>query len=166
MTIRSGWKKSLTALPSRRNSGFDTTVASVSESSRRAWKWATEPTGTVDFNATTAPGRRAVECAECIRHGGPIGRTIVGRRRGQGDENNGSIGNGVAVAVVEREKSVRHAVRNQPVKSGFVEGHIAALDLLDSTQIRLADTNPVSTRSKPSGRNEANVASTNYSNLH
>ncbi len=54
ITTRSGWRKSCTAVPSRRNSGFDTTNTSL--------RWRTrstamvEPTGTVDLLTTTAPG--------------------------------------------------------------------------------------------------------------
>ncbi len=54
MTTRSGMRKSLTAVPSRRNSGFDTT-----ETSSRCSTFSTaivEPTGTVDLLTTTAPG--------------------------------------------------------------------------------------------------------------
>ena len=55
-TIRSGLRKSCTALPSRRNSGFQTRVAPVPaivSASRAA-----VPTGTVDLPATTSPGAR------------------------------------------------------------------------------------------------------------
>ena len=53
-TIRSGPRKSLTAEPSRRNSGFDTTPMSV-RSSISAVRSAV-PTGTVDLFTTTVPG--------------------------------------------------------------------------------------------------------------
>ena len=55
MTTRSGLRKSATAVPSRRNSGLDTTATSG--------RWSTsstarvEPTGTVDLLTTRAPGR-------------------------------------------------------------------------------------------------------------
>ena len=53
-TIRSGPRKSRTAEPSRRNSGFDTTATS-SRSSISAVR-AAVPTGTVDLFTTTVPG--------------------------------------------------------------------------------------------------------------
>ena len=56
-TTRSGWRLSWTAVPSRRNSGLETTVMSsrpVTCSTSVA-----VPTGTVDLLTTTAPGTRA-----------------------------------------------------------------------------------------------------------
>ncbi len=53
MTTRSGCRKSLTAEPSRRNSGLDTTKTSLrpsASSTRRV-----EPTGTVDLLTTIEP---------------------------------------------------------------------------------------------------------------
>src|SRR3954447_19989265 len=59
ITIRSGLRKSLTAEPSRRNSGFDTTYTSG--------RWRTrsttlvDPTGTVDLLTTTDSDCRTAE---------------------------------------------------------------------------------------------------------
>ena len=53
-TIRSGFRKSCTAEPSRRNSGFDTTDTSARSSSSAVR--AAVPTGTVDLFTTTVPG--------------------------------------------------------------------------------------------------------------
>src|SRR5437762_816824 len=53
MTTRSGFMKSATAEPSRRNSGFDTTP--MSERARACSTSRVEPTGTVDLLTTTAP---------------------------------------------------------------------------------------------------------------
>src|SRR6266508_427930 len=53
-TMRSGCKKSCTAEPSRRNSGFDTTATSGRRSTRSTTF--VDPTGTVDFVTTMAPG--------------------------------------------------------------------------------------------------------------
>ena len=55
-TIRSGWRLSWTAVPSRRNSGLDTTVTSCRPSTRSTTR--VEPTGTVDLLTMTVPGRR------------------------------------------------------------------------------------------------------------
>src|SRR5204862_3046694 len=54
MTMRSGWRKSCTAEPSRKNSGLDTTVTSsrCSASSTTC----VEPTGTVDLFNTIDSG--------------------------------------------------------------------------------------------------------------
>ena len=52
MTMRSGCKKSFTADPSRRNSGFDTTATSGRLSTRSTTF--VEPTGTVDLLTTIA----------------------------------------------------------------------------------------------------------------
>ena len=52
MTTRSGCRKSVTALPSRRNSGLDTTETSERPSARSTTR--VEPTGTVDLLITTA----------------------------------------------------------------------------------------------------------------
>ena len=52
MTILSGCRKSWIALPSRRNSGFDTTL--TSDLPRVSSITAAEPTGTVDFVTTVA----------------------------------------------------------------------------------------------------------------
>ena len=65
MTTRSGWRKSVTALPSRRNSGFDTTDTSERPSARSTTR--VEPTGTVDLLMTTALGGRT----------GPISRAAA-----------------------------------------------------------------------------------------
>ena len=57
-TIRSGCRLSITAVPSRRNSGFETTLMSgrpITCSTMVA-----EPTGTVDLLTTMAPGTRCV----------------------------------------------------------------------------------------------------------
>src|SRR5215218_7954844 len=56
MTTRSGWRKSWTAVPSRRNSGFDTTATSARWSACSTTR--VEPTGTVDLLITTASVRR------------------------------------------------------------------------------------------------------------
>ena len=53
-TMRSGWRQSGTAEPSRRNSGLDTTVTSVRPSTRSTTR--VEPTGTVDLFTMTVPG--------------------------------------------------------------------------------------------------------------
>ena len=50
-TMRSGFRKSCTAEPSRRNSGFDTTLTSGRSSTRSTTR--AEPTGTVDLLTTT-----------------------------------------------------------------------------------------------------------------
>src|SRR5918995_7280216 len=50
-TMRSGWRKSCTAEPSRRNSGFDTTFTSGRSRTRSTTR--VEPTGTVDLFTTT-----------------------------------------------------------------------------------------------------------------
>ena len=57
ITMRSGCRKSWTAEPSRRNSGFDTTSTSGRPSARSTTR--VEPTGTVDLLTTTAPGGRS-----------------------------------------------------------------------------------------------------------
>src|SRR5688500_17609599 len=54
ITTRSGWRKSSTAAPSRRNSGLDTTQTSGRPSARSTTL--VEPTGTVDLLITTASG--------------------------------------------------------------------------------------------------------------
>ena len=54
ITTRSGCRKSLTADPSRRNSGLDTTA--TSERPRACSTRRVEPTGTVDLFTTTVPG--------------------------------------------------------------------------------------------------------------
>ena len=56
-TMRSGWRKSCTADPSRRNSGFDTTRTSGRPSTRSTTL--VEPTGTVDLFTTMASGGSA-----------------------------------------------------------------------------------------------------------
>ena len=55
-TIRSGWRLSLTAVPSRRNSGLDTTAMS-DRPMVRSTRF-TVPTGTVDLLMTMAPCSR------------------------------------------------------------------------------------------------------------
>jgi hypothetical protein len=50
--MRSGLRKSWTAEPSRRNSGFDTTTTSSRPSTRSTTR--VDPTGTVDLLTTTA----------------------------------------------------------------------------------------------------------------
>src|SRR5437763_9815888 len=57
MTIRSGWKQSCTAEPSRRNSGLETTETSLRSSARSTTR--VEPTGTVDLLTTTASAANA-----------------------------------------------------------------------------------------------------------
>src|SRR5918997_5806906 len=54
ITMRSGLRKSLTADPSRRNSGFDTTVTSSRRSASSTTR--ADPTGTVDLLTTTDSG--------------------------------------------------------------------------------------------------------------
>ena len=54
ITTRSGWRKSLTAEPSRRNSGLDTTKTSLRPSACSTRR--VEPTGTVDLLTTTDSG--------------------------------------------------------------------------------------------------------------
>src|SRR4051794_27454245 len=56
MTMRSGCRKSCTAEPSRRNSGFDTTNTSLRPSARSTTP--VDPTGTVDLLTTTVSGVR------------------------------------------------------------------------------------------------------------
>ena len=56
ITTRSGWRKSCTAEPSRRNSGLDTTATSVRP--RACSTTRVEPTGTVDLLMTTDSGCR------------------------------------------------------------------------------------------------------------
>ena len=65
MTILSGWRKSCTADPSRRNSGFEATVTS-DRSSARSTTWV-EPTGTVDLLTTIEPAGRCgpISLAAC-----------------------------------------------------------------------------------------------------
>src|SRR6266542_4332694 len=61
ITTRVGSRKSCTAAPSRRNSGFDATPidpVGTPASARRRSTRAVVPTGTVDLLITTAPGRR------------------------------------------------------------------------------------------------------------
>ena len=53
-TIRSGFMKSSTALPSRRNSGWEAMAAPLPSSVSRLAKRATEPGGTVDFTTKMA----------------------------------------------------------------------------------------------------------------
>ena len=53
--MRSGWKKSRTALPSRRNSGFDATC--TSRRPMMALRRSAVPTGTVDRVTMMVPGR-------------------------------------------------------------------------------------------------------------
>lgn len=56
ITTRSGFRKSCSADPSRRNSGLDATATSA-----RSSQWPTRrevPTGTVDFTTTTDPESR------------------------------------------------------------------------------------------------------------
>src|SRR5688572_22270086 len=53
MTTRSGFMKSTTAVPSRRNSGFDTTP--MSERASACSTSLVDPTGTVDLLTTTDP---------------------------------------------------------------------------------------------------------------
>src|SRR5689334_1037145 len=69
MTMRVGSRKSRTAVPSRRNSGFDATPTSCAAPlslSQRAIRLAV-PTGTVDLVTTTASGAST----------GPISRTTA-----------------------------------------------------------------------------------------
>jgi len=54
--VRSGCRLSGTAVPSLRNSGFDTTLTSVRPSTRSTTR--VEPTGTVDLLTITVPGAR------------------------------------------------------------------------------------------------------------
>src|SRR5215471_16342039 len=65
ITMRSGLRKSWTAEPSRRNSGFDTTLTS-SRPRTRSTAWV-DPTGTVDLLTTTASDGRT----------GPISRAAA-----------------------------------------------------------------------------------------
>ena len=53
-TMRSGWRLSGTAVPSRRNSGLETTVTSVRPRTRSTTS--VEPTGTVDLLTMIVPG--------------------------------------------------------------------------------------------------------------
>ena len=55
-TMRSGWRLSVTAVPSRRNSGFETTA--ISERPMVRSTRFTVPTGTVDLLITMVPGSR------------------------------------------------------------------------------------------------------------
>ena len=55
-TMRSGCRLSCTAVPSRKNSGLDTTVTSPRPVTRSTTS--VEPTGTVDLLITMAPGIR------------------------------------------------------------------------------------------------------------
>ena len=55
-TMRSGWRLSATAVPSRRNSGLETTVTSGRPSTRSTTR--VDPTGTVDLFTMTEPGER------------------------------------------------------------------------------------------------------------
>ncbi len=55
-TMRSGCRLSGTAVPSRRNSGFDTTVTSERPRTRSTTR--VEPTGTVDLFTMIVPGAR------------------------------------------------------------------------------------------------------------
>src|SRR5688500_16407803 len=52
ITMRSGWRKSWMAEPSRRNSGFETTATSLRPSARSTTR--VDPTGTVDLLTTIA----------------------------------------------------------------------------------------------------------------
>ena len=80
MTIRSGCSQSWTAVPSRRNSGFDTTA--VSGRPRAATTTLAEPTGTVDLVTTIGArfqvggdlGGRLLDEAEIGGAVGPLGR--------------------------------------------------------------------------------------------
>src|SRR3954471_12178792 len=54
ITIRSGWRKSCTAEPSRRNSGLDTTATSLRPSACSTTR--VDPTGTVDLLMTIVSG--------------------------------------------------------------------------------------------------------------
>ncbi len=55
-TMRSGWRLSATAVPSRRNSGLDTTWTSWRPSTRSTTR--VDPTGTVDLLTMTVPAAR------------------------------------------------------------------------------------------------------------
>src|SRR6266568_4177283 len=65
ITMRSGWRKSCTADPSRRNSGFDATV--TSSRPRACSTTRVEPTGTVDLLTTTDSAGSTGATAEAAR---------------------------------------------------------------------------------------------------
>jgi hypothetical protein len=84
MTIRSGCKKSFTAVPSRKNSGLDTTDISLRPIMRSTAT--AEPTGTVDLFTTMEPslmsGPISVATADINDiSGAPSSRLGVGRQR-------------------------------------------------------------------------------------
>ena len=86
-TIRSGCRASWMAVPSRRNSGFDTTA--TSGRSRSCSTSSVEPTGTVDLLTTTAPCSRwgpisTATASRKLHVGGPVG--ALGGGHAQEDE--------------------------------------------------------------------------------
>ena len=88
-TMRSGLRKSCTAEPSRRNSGFETTLTSGRSSTRSTTR--AEPTGTVDLLTTTLSY-------------GSAGRDLRGRRLDVGQ---------VGAAVVALRASARRGRRSR-----------------------------------------------------
>ena len=93
-TIRSGFRLSSTAVPSRRNSGFETTLMSgrpITCSTMVA-----EPTGTVDLLTTMAPGTQVRRDLLGRRLDvGQVGRPVGALRRGHAEEHELRAGHGV-----------------------------------------------------------------------
>ena len=130
ITTRSGCRKSLTAEPSRRNSGLDTTNTSLRPSACSTRR--VEPTGTVDLLTTMELGRqdrgdlggRRLDVAE-------VGRAVLalGGRHAQVDEL--GVRGGGGRAQHEAQPARVRPSRTSSAQPGLEDGDLAPRQPLD-----------------------------------
>ena len=129
-TMRSGCRKSWTAVPSRRNSGLDTTDTSGRRSTRSTTL--VEPTGTVDLLTTTAPslevvadlGRRRLEVAQ-------VGRAVDALGRGHAEVDELGVGHRGDGAEHEVQPARAQPVGDEVLETGLDDRDLAAVQSLD-----------------------------------
>ena len=164
-TIRSGCRASWMAVPSRRNSGFDTTA--TSGRSRSCSTSRVEPTGTVDLLTTTAPCSRwgAISTATASRKltsAAPSAPWGVGTHR-----NTNSAPRTASVAPVhEREPARVEPVAQDVAEAVLDDGGLAARQLLHLGGVRLAAHHLVPEMGQDDGGGQPDVAGTDHRRGH
>ena len=170
MTMRFGLRKSCTAWPSRRNSGFDATetpsVGAPDSDSTRCTK-RVEPTGTVDLLITTAPGRStgAISRRDRFdeRH---VRRTVLAERRRDAQEDE--------LGVVRRGRGANHELQAAACEAGLDELGQAVLEDRDLPLAEAGDAIGVDVSAghvvtevrQARGCRESDVAGTHHGDVH
>ena len=156
-TMRSGCRLSGTAVPSRRNSGLETTWTSVRPSTRSTTR--VDPTGTVDLLTMIVPGSQVG--ADLGRHGldvGQVRRAVVALGGGDAQEHELGALDGGRGPLDEAQVAGRLTLADQLLEVLLDDGYLAPLEHGDLGRVGVATGHPMSEVGERGRGGEAHVA--------